>query len=361
MQTLIFYVSAASTLGTVRDYANAKSGALPILTRAVGTILKMRVFSSLDTPEAYPLTELLGIPSWQWVMDTDFDSSTNYILVADHDRISVSNATEIINGKEYKFTEFTIPIPQMNTEELCALLETKESVATLNGELIGYDTDGAEVFVLQVKGFTVRNRISSTGNPTELPEEYLNESQVRALLSSGMELIFAETSSENAEDWHSEQNAADRFFRVRLNGDSRIWIEGSAENSGWSDPILIPSGKDGENGDDGTSDYCYIRYASNSDGADFSATPSDSLKYRAEIHSNTEIINVTADLFAGMWVKYIGDNGADGKPGEPGSVGITLGIIKSYDPETGTATVQEANDDWTENPDGTIHENMVVP
>ena len=41
--------------------------------------------------------------------------------------------------------------------------------------------------------------------------------------------------------------------------------------------------------------------------------------------------------------------------------GITLGIIKSYDPETGTVTVQEANDDWTENPEGTIHENVIVP
>ena len=43
------------------------------------------------------------------------------------------------------------------------------------------------------------------------------------------------------------------------------------------------------------------------------------------------------------------------------SSGIMLGIIKSYDPETGTATVQEANDDWTENPEGTIHENVIVP
>lgn len=45
----------------------------------------------------------------------------------------------------------------------------------------------------------------------------------------------------------------------------------------------------------------------------------------------------------------------------PPTSGITLGIIKSYNPETGTATVQEANDDWTENPEGTIHENVIVP
>ena len=43
------------------------------------------------------------------------------------------------------------------------------------------------------------------------------------------------------------------------------------------------------------------------------------------------------------------------------SSGIMLGIIKSYDPETGTVSVQDANDDWTENTSGTLHENVIVP
>ena len=47
--------------------------------------------------------------------------------------------------------------------------------------------------------------------------------------------------------------------------------------------------------------------------------------------------------------------------GVPYGTGIMLGIIKSYDPETGRATVQEANDDWTENASGTLHENVIVP
>ena len=48
--------------------------------------------------------------------------------------------------------------------------------------------------------------------------------------------------------------------------------------------------------------------------------------------------------------------------GTPGSFsGLSLGIIKSYDPETGTVSVQDANDDWTENTSGTLHENVVVP
>ncbi len=41
--------------------------------------------------------------------------------------------------------------------------------------------------------------------------------------------------------------------------------------------------------------------------------------------------------------------------------GLSLGIIKSYDSETGTVSVQDANDDWTENTSGTLHENVVIP
>lgn len=52
----------------------------------------------------------------------------------------------------------------MNTEELNDLLGKQEQVATLNGELVSSDVNGNEVFVLQVKGFTVRNRISSSGS-----------------------------------------------------------------------------------------------------------------------------------------------------------------------------------------------------
>lgn len=72
-----------------------------------------------------------------------------------------------------------------------------------------FDDDGNEVFVLQVKGFTVRNRISSTGNPTEIQSEYLTEAQVRALCAAGLELIFSETQSELSQDWHEVQTETD--------------------------------------------------------------------------------------------------------------------------------------------------------
>lgn len=173
MQTITLYVNAESTLGVVRDYANARNASAPTLTRGVSACLKMRIFASGENADPYPLNELVNIPAWQWVMDDDFDSGSNYILVADHAGINVQSVTEIINETEYTFTEFTIPLSKMNTAELNTLLGKQEQVATLNGELVGPDESGSEVFVLQVKEFTVRNRISSTGNPTEIAAEYL--------------------------------------------------------------------------------------------------------------------------------------------------------------------------------------------
>ena len=93
MQTITLYVNAESTLGTVRDYANARNASAPTLTRGVSACLKMRVFASGENTDPYPLNELTGIPSWMWVMDDDFDSTSRYILVADHSDISVQNVT----------------------------------------------------------------------------------------------------------------------------------------------------------------------------------------------------------------------------------------------------------------------------
>jgi hypothetical protein len=72
-------------------------------------------------------------------------------------------------------------------------------------------------------------------------------------------------------------------------------------------------GTDGTNGEDGVDAYVYVAYASDDSGTDFNLTPSDSLKYRSEIHSDTEIASPDSDDFSGAtWVKYLGDDGEDG-------------------------------------------------
>ncbi len=308
MQTMIFYINAVNTLGVVRDYANARNETAPTFTRGVGVCLKMRVFSSADTPDPYPIAELAAIPTWQFVMDDDFDSTSKYILVADHSNIAVATVTETINEVEYTFTEFTIPISAMNTEELNTLLGNKESVTTLNGELVGFDGNGAEVFVLQVKGFTVRNRISSTGNPTEIATEYLTEAQVRALCSAGLDVIFADTASEDPTDWDTIQFTTSKFFRVRLKGDSRVWTSGNASDCGWSSCFGLLSGAKGEPGKDGTTYYSHVAFATDAAGTDFITDGTEwtaNHKYIAFLTS-TEA-EVAAEDFAGLWIKFIID------------------------------------------------------
>ena len=58
------------------------------------------------------------------------------------------------------FTEFAIPISDMNTLELATWLGTQKKKTGLTGELVGYDSSGNAVFVLQIDDFTVRNRLA---------------------------------------------------------------------------------------------------------------------------------------------------------------------------------------------------------
>lgn len=83
-------------------------------------------------------------------------------------------------------------------------------------------------------------------------------------------------------------------------------------------------------GDPGASAYVYVAYASSSSGSGFSMTPSDSLKYRAEIHTTTPISNPSSSDFSGAtWVKYLGDNGTNGTRGSRTNYGTAI---------TGTST-----------------------
>ena len=291
MQNIIFYVAANETLGVVKDYANAKTVAPPTLVRGVEACLRMRLFANRDGDAPYPLTAFTNIVGWQWAMDSDFNEDTAYKLVGDDADISVTGVTEDIGGEEIAYTEIAIPMSGMNTAELAAWLGTEKSKSGLAGELVGVDANGNQVFILQVENFTVRNRITSLGNPTSLTPEYLTAAQVTAMIAAGVTLQF----SVDGVDWHETQADADRFIRFR-----------SASGSGapWSEPLKMAAGP---KGDPGVDAFCYIAYASDATGADFSFTPDNSLKYRSELHSPVEL-SPTAEDFT-VWVKYIGDDG----------------------------------------------------
>ena len=184
MQNQIFYVKAASTLATACDRFGLNGGALPEIVRGVGCVLKMRVFDGDSRP--YPITQL-DCASWEFAMDVDFNTETTPKLVADNANIAVATVTETDTetGETETFTEITIPVPLTNTSECATWLAAEES-KTLNAELVGFvagDTTPAVIF--QVKGFTVRNRMtaSGTGTPTPVPDGNYSAAQVNALLA----------------------------------------------------------------------------------------------------------------------------------------------------------------------------------
>jgi len=72
------------------------------------------------------------------------------------------------------------------------------------------------------------------------------------------------------------------------------------------------AGTDGADGADGTDAFVYVAYASDNAGTGWNLTPSDSLKYRAEIHSAAALTPVAGDFSGATWIKYIGDDGSAG-------------------------------------------------
>lgn len=188
MQDIVFYAAVNETQGIVRDSANARNQAAPILVLGVSACLKMRLFAACNAATPYPIASLSGISDWNWRMDADFERNTPSKLVADAEDIFVHTVTDSVDGETVSFTEFVIPISDMNTQELATWLGNEKKRSGLIGELVGYDSEGNAVFVLQIEDFTIRNRIAGLGDPTVIDQEVATRSQtvqmIQAVVSS---------------------------------------------------------------------------------------------------------------------------------------------------------------------------------
>ena len=184
MQDIVFYAAANETLGVVRDYANSRNDYAPTLVLGVSVCLRMRLFAGSESAAPFPVDSFSGITGWKWRMDSDFDRETPYKLTADSNSISVQTVTDTIDGETMSFTEFAIPISNMNTLELATWLGTQKKKTGLTGELVGYDSSGNAVFVLQIDDFTVRNRLAGLNEPTSNDQEYLTRSETEQLVQT---------------------------------------------------------------------------------------------------------------------------------------------------------------------------------
>lgn len=307
MQEIILYATANEVLARVRDRANAKAATPPTLARGCGFRLRIRLFANAYDDTPYPIANLANVTSWAFVMDSDWDSATPFKVVADAGEIAVGEVQDQYEGEVVTYTEAVVPVSETNTEELAAWLGSDEGKDGLNAELIGYDGTGEEAFVLQIKGFSVRNRLGSVGDPTPIPSEYLNADQVRALIASGAVLQF----SPDGTTWKDSQEEGDIYLRFRSASDA---------SAAWSPAIALPRGA---NGADGESAFLYVRYASDAEGTGFSATPSPSLPYVGILATDTALDPVEAPAFSGLWVRYLGE-------GTPGKDGASAYIYVAY-------------------------------
>lgn len=87
-------------------------------------------------------------------------------------------------------------------------------------------------------------------------------------------------------------------------------------------------------GQDGTSKYTHIRYATSDQGANMTATPDDDHPYIGIAVTESDVAPVDASSYA-PWTKYIGDPGT---PGAPGADAIYIRII----PTAGSTTFKNS-------------------
>lgn len=240
MQNIIMYVSAAEMVGQVKDFAGAQPATPPTFMIGVEALLKMRLFAENEGDRAYPIEELNQLSGFRFVMDSDFDANTPVKLEADNANITVATVSDEAGESTRSYTEVAIPMPNMNTVELADYLNKQEQVS-LTGELTGFDADGAIVFCVQIKNFTVRNRITASGTPTNVESEYLTASQIQAIVNAATQIIEAPLLPEeiNAEGiWEksfTELGISGRRVIQLINSDGLVCTEDALILINWTD------------------------------------------------------------------------------------------------------------------------------
>ena len=183
MKSLICYCAVDGTTGVVRNRSNTAGAPPPELVMGLPCELELRLFADCGDPTPYPMEQLTDIVGWSFAMDTDFSPRSTVKLFAGSTDIRLSEVVE--DGSAY--TRIAIALPETHTAELAAALDGKESIL-LDGELIGYGADREELFVLQIRNFVVRGRLTGLGDSLSVLSavcEAMSEETISSVLVSG--------------------------------------------------------------------------------------------------------------------------------------------------------------------------------
>lgn len=309
MNTQQIFMRLDGVIGTRVTPSNQQDTTSISLAKGMEVVLSFSIFSGDTADSLIPGSTLAEYAAWEFVLNDKFDPNPVELRSTS---ITINQANNSID----------VYISDTNTVELSEWLGETDS-KTIGFALEGTRTGKTKPDLILQSTMVIYNRRNSAGEPTENPDNYYTKTVLNAILSASDEYEF---SVDGETDWHSTQVEGDKYMRSR-----------NKEIAGdWSDALKIPAGTPGKAGTNGTSSYLYIAYASDAAGTGFSLIPSDSLPYRAEIVSEEAIDTPTASVFAGKWVRFVGQ---DGTAGAGFNTPITpVSDADAVTPETGKIT-----------------------
>lgn len=122
-----------------------------------------------------------------------------------------------------------------------------------------------------------------------------------------------------------------------------VYVEGNPSSPNPTTDIVIvktftiSASPQGAAGQSGTSSYTHIMYAEDDQGTNMNADPADSRPYVAILVTNSPD-TPTASAFAGLWTKYLGEDGQNGTNGEDGVTYYIHSSNGTYFKNTGVNT-----------------------
>lgn len=283
MQKFDIYLRATSTKAALVDAYNNSGAGKAALVFGMGAELVLHLFKSEGEEDLYAAADLSDYVSWVFYSDSDYDSRTTPKLRVD-DGIYIDN-----DGAVH------IPIDNTATAEMAAYLGTAES-KDLRNELVGMAAGSTIPDFCVQWDMSIRNRVGveGGGQPEPVADSNYTAAQVDAIIAAANEVQY----SEDGDAWSSTYTSGCIYRRYR---------NGAVSGAAWTIENLAA-------GPQGATYFPYIGYAADSDGTDFSVTPSNGLKWRGEFHSTRYIpaddLAYSDFVSAGAaFVKFLGDDG----------------------------------------------------
>lgn len=324
-------ISAAIEAGTVSSISATIANASTATIRKSGSL---RVFAADGTPEGFEYTSFtINGNTVTFTLAEGSTATGNYdvgcvIDVPDaiYMQAAMSNESDPASGL------FVFDLVA-DSDKLRDAMEYSDA-GKLN------DIAGMELLLFTVNGNDITecdsylcNTVSVTAtmaeaNPdAQMPSTFEDTllGLIAAALGSGLTSQF----SVDGSSWHDEQQDADMYMRFRLTstGNSGVWLV-----------MRLKAGPAGTPGTNGANSYIYVAYASDNAGSGFSRTASNSLKYRAEIHSTVSLDHVP--VITDGTNTY--DRNTDGD-GESGGVNYYAWTSDGANYYTASATPTEGN------------------